>query len=34
MNAMTRNEGAAVDAPSVEFELNGRSVRGRAGRPR
>ena len=33
MNAMTRNEGAAVDAPSVEFELNGRSVRGRAGEP-
>jgi formate dehydrogenase major subunit len=33
MNAMTRNEGAALDAPSVEFELNGRSVRGRAGEP-
>jgi formate dehydrogenase major subunit len=30
MNAVTRNEAAALDAPSVSFKLNGRDVTGRA----
>ncbi len=33
MNAITRNEKAALDAPTVEFELNGRKVTGRASEP-
>jgi formate dehydrogenase major subunit len=33
MNTITRNEGAAVDVPSVAFEINGRSVRGRTDEP-
>jgi formate dehydrogenase major subunit len=31
MNAITRNEIAQIDAPTVTFELNGREVSGRAG---
>ena len=30
MNAITRKEAAALDAPTVSFELNGRAVSGRA----
>ncbi len=30
MNAVTRKEAAALDAPTVSFELNGRAVSGRA----
>ena len=30
MNAITRKEAAALDAPMVSFELNGRTVSGRA----
>ena len=30
MNAITRKEAAALDAPAVSFELNGRAVSGRA----
>ena len=33
MNAITRKENAALDAPTVEFELNGRTVTGRAHEP-
>jgi formate dehydrogenase major subunit len=33
MNAITRKESAALDAPAVEFELNGRLVTGRANEP-
>ena len=29
MNAITRKEAAALDAPVVSFELNGREVRDR-----
>ena len=29
MNAITRKEAAALDAPTVRFELNGREVSGR-----
>ena len=30
MNAITRNELAQLDVPTVSFELNGREVTGRA----
>ena len=30
MNAITRNELAQIDVPTVSFELNGREVTGRA----
>jgi formate dehydrogenase major subunit len=33
VNAITRKENAALDAPTVEFELNGRTVTGRAHEP-
>ena len=33
MNAITRRENAALDAPTVEFELNGRTVTGRVNEP-
>ncbi len=33
MNAITRKEKAALEAPTVQFELNGRSVTGRADEP-
>ena len=33
MNAITRKESAALDAPTVQFELNGKAVSGRVDEP-
>ena len=33
MNAITRKERASLDAPTVEFELNGKTVEGRVDEP-
>ena len=33
MNAVTRKEQAALDAPTVTFELNGQTVQGRTDEP-